>query len=234
MTMKTAQDLLKHDLGDLLYAEKQILKGIKPMIRQTTDAEMKDRLEQHRQETEQQIDNLEQAFQAMGLKPKAQKCPGILGIIEEKKEFEKDEEPTPEVLESFNLGAGLRVEHYEIAAYRSALALAKSLAQREVAELLKANLDQEVAMARFIESASARVLRTTQASIREDEIQQASGSTGRSTGGRAGGGVSGARKAASKSTGKSAGGAARKSSRAGTRVGTQTGTRADTQAGASA
>ena len=216
MTMKTAQDLLKHDLGDLLYAEKHILKALKPMIRQTTDAEMKDRLVQHRQETEQQIGNLEQAFQAMGLKPKAQKCPGILGILEEKKEFERDEEPTPAVLESFNLGAGLRVENYEIAAYRSALALAKSLAHREVADLLKANLDQEVAMARFIEGASAKVLRTTQATMRDDEMQASGGKTGRSRNGRAGGGAKGARKAARKSAGRSA----RKSSRSGSTTAT--------------
>ena len=195
MTMKTAQDLLKHDLGDLLYAEKHILKALKPMIRQSTDSEMKERLEQHRQETEQQIGNLEMAFQAMGLKPKAQKCPGILGIIEEKKEFEKDENPTPAVLESFNLGAGLRVENYEIAAYRSAIALARSLSQREVADLLKANLDQEVAMARFIEGAAARVLRTTQATMREEDAGSSSGN---------GGGRRDSAKRARKSTGKSA------------------------------
>lgn len=205
--MNTAQDLLKHDLGDLLYAEKHILKALKPMIRQSSDAEMKERLEQHRQETEQQISNLEMAFQVMGLKPKAQKCPGILGIIEEKKEFEKDEEPTPAVLESFNLGAGLRVENYEIAAYRSALSLAKSLAQREVADLLKANLDQEVAMARFIEGAATKVLRTTQATMREEEERASAGGNGSPNGrrGRKGTGKSGARKAAGKS-GRKAGG----------------------------
>lgn len=179
MAMDTTKELLKHDLGDLLYAEKQILKALPKMIRQTSDAEMKERLQEHRSETEQHVENLEKAFEAMGLKPKAQKCPGILGIIEEKKEFEEDEKPTDLVLESFNLGAGLRVENYEIAAYRSAIALAKSLAQREVAELLKANLDQEVAMARFIESSSARVLRNAQAAMREAETSESTSDSGK-------------------------------------------------------
>ncbi len=174
MAMATIQDLLKHDLGDLLYAEKQILKALPKMIRQTSDTEMKDRLQEHHGETEQHVENLEKAFEAMGLKPKAQKCPGILGIIEEKKEFEEDEKPTPPVLESFNLGAGLRVENYEIAAYRSALALAKSLGQPAVAEFLQANLDQEVAMARFIESSSSRVLQSVQAAAREEEMSETS------------------------------------------------------------
>ena len=169
MAVHEMQGLLKHELGDLLYAEKQILKALKPMIRETSDPEMKERLEQHQEETEQQIGNLERAFEAMGLKVKAQKCPGILGILEEKKEFQSEEEPSKPMLEAFNLGAGLRVEHYEIAAYRSAMALAKSLRQREVADLLKTNLDQEVAMAKFIETSSAKVLRTVEMATSEME-----------------------------------------------------------------
>ena len=112
---------------------------------------------------------LRSAFEAIGEKAKAQKCPGILGIIEEKKEFKEEEEPSKPILEAFNLGAGLRVEHYEIAAYRSAMAVAKSLRQSQVVELLRANLEQEVAMAKFIESSSAKVLRMVEAATRAME-----------------------------------------------------------------
>lgn len=167
MAVTNPQELLKHELGDLLYAEKQILKALRPMIRETSDTEMKARLEQHETETEQQVSNLEQAFGAMGWKVKAEKCPGILGIIEEKKEFKEEEEPSKPMLEAFNLGAGLRVEHYEIAAYRSAVALAKSLGKPDVVALLKTNLEQEIAMAKFIESASARVLKTVEGAVAE-------------------------------------------------------------------
>ena len=68
MPVKTPRDLLKHELGDLLYAEKQILKALKPMIRETSDPEMKARLEQHEQETEAQVGNIERAFEAIGEK----------------------------------------------------------------------------------------------------------------------------------------------------------------------
>ncbi|HEY0970855.1 MAG TPA: ferritin-like domain-containing protein [Gemmatimonadales bacterium] len=180
MAVTNAQELLKHDLGDLLYAEKQILKALKPMIRETSNAEMKQRLEEHHGETEQQIQNLERAFEAMGSKPRPQKCPGILGIIEEKKDFKEEEEPSAPVLEAFNLGAGLRVEHYEIAAYRSALALAKSLRQTEVAGLLKQNLDQELAMAKFIETAAPKVLRDV------EQMQMAEGADPAKGGGSTG------------------------------------------------
>jgi ferritin-like metal-binding protein YciE len=177
MAVTNPQELLKHELGDLLYAEKQILKALGPMIRETTDAEMKARLEQHQGETEQQVSNLEQAFGAMGWKVKAEKCPGILGILEEKKEFKSEEEPSRPVLEAFNLGAGLRVEHYEIAAYRSAVALARLLGKADVVALLRANLEQELAMAKFIEGASARVLRSVQDAVATAEAEGTSKGT---------------------------------------------------------
>ena len=187
MSVKTPRELLKHELGDLLYAEKQILKALKPMIRETSDPEMKARLEQHEQETEAQVGNIERAFEAIGEKARAQKCPGILGIIEEKKEFKEEEEPSKAMLEAFNLGAGLRVEHYEIAAYRSAMTLAKSLGLREVAALLKENLDQELAMAKFIENASPAALQRVMAMVEQEQMKEdakaarsASKSTGKS------------------------------------------------------
>ncbi|HEX5581700.1 MAG TPA: ferritin-like domain-containing protein [Gemmatimonadaceae bacterium] len=175
MAVTNAQELLKHELGDLLYAEKQILKALKPMIRETSHPELKQRLEEHHGETEQQIQNLERAFEAMGMKPRGQKCPGILGILEEKKEFKDEEEPSAPMLEAFNLGAGLRVEHYEIAAYRSAMSLAKSLRQKEVADLLKQNLDQEVAMAKFIDSVSATALRQVEQALAMEQAEEGNG-----------------------------------------------------------
>ena len=189
MPVKTPRELLKHELGDILYAEKQILKAIRPMIRETSDPEMKARLEQHEQETEAQVGNIERAFEAIGEKARAQKCPGILGIIEEKKEFKEEEEPSKAMLEAFNLGAGLRVEHYEIAAYRSAMTLAKALGLRDVAALLKENLDQELAMAKFIEASAPAALQKVMAMVEQEQMKEEAK----------------AARSASKSAGKSAG-----------------------------
>ncbi len=165
MAVNDLQALLKHELGDLLFAEKTILKGLKKMTREVSNPEMKARMEAHYTETEQQIDNIERAFEAMGLKARAQKCPGILGIMEEHDEFKTEEEPSKPILEAFDLGSGLRVEHYEIAGYRSAIALARALRQREVVDLLKQNLEQEVAMAKFIETSAAAALQQVQGAL---------------------------------------------------------------------
>ena len=165
MSMESLHDLLKHELGDLLYAEKTVLKGLKKMTREAKDPMVRERLEQHYTETEQQIGNLESAFESIGEKARAQKCPGILGIMEEKKEFDEEEEPSPAMKEAFNLGAGLRVEHYEIAGYTAAIALAKVTGNRECADLLNQNLQQELEMEKFLRGVSARALKELQGKI---------------------------------------------------------------------
>jgi ferritin-like metal-binding protein YciE len=163
MPIHSLPELLIHDLGDILFAEKTILKALPKMIREVSGAEMRARLEQHLGETQQQVRNLEQAFEAVGERPKAQRCPGILGIIQEHDEFKEEEEPTKPIMEAFDLGAGLRVEHYEIAAYRSAIALAENLGLEQVVGLLRQNLEQELAMAAFIESSAGMALETARA-----------------------------------------------------------------------
>jgi ferritin-like metal-binding protein YciE len=211
MPVTNLQELLKHELGDLLFAEKAILKGLKKMSREVSNPEMRQRMEAHYGETEQQIQNLERAFESLGLKAKAQKCPGILGIIQEHDEFKSDEEPSKPVLEAFNLGSGLRVEHYEIAAYRSAIALARGLRQREVVDLLKQNLEQEVAMAKFIENSAAESLQQVQGTLAAQENGGASGGRGgrgasKAAAKKAAGGASGARGGNGAGARKSAGG----------------------------
>jgi ferritin-like metal-binding protein YciE len=163
MPVQSLQELLIHDLGDILFAERTILKALPKMIREVSGAQMRARLEQHLAETQQQVGNLEQAFAALGERAKAQRCPGILGIVAEHDEFKSEEEPSKPIMEAFDLGAGLRVEHYEIAAYRSAIAVARNLGVQDVVDLLQRNLDQEVAMADFIESNAAMALETARA-----------------------------------------------------------------------
>ena len=143
MAVTNAQELLKHELGDLLYAEKQILKAIKPMIREASDPEMRARLEQHQGETEQQIGNLERAFEAMGLKARGQKCPGILGIIEEGKSIMEEFKDTP-ALDAGLVSAAQAVEHYEIARYGTPKTWARQMGRADVVKLLEATEKEEI------------------------------------------------------------------------------------------
>jgi ferritin-like metal-binding protein YciE len=214
--MNNLRELLKHELGDLLFAEKTILKATKKMAREVSDPAMRERLEAHHGETEGQIQNLERAFEAIGERARAQKCPGILGIVKEHDEFKSDEEPSKPMLEAFDLGSGLRVEHYEIAAYRSATAVAKALGEREVVELLQENLAQEIAMAKFIEAASAATLRMVHAAAQAEENEEGGARRGASKRGASKGGAS---KGGASKRGGSKGGAKRAASKRTARAG---------------
>jgi ferritin-like metal-binding protein YciE len=156
--MTEMKDLLKHELGDLLYAERRFVTATKALAREAQDPEVKARVEKHVRETEGQIGRLEKAFEAIGEKARAEKCEAAVGLKEEHDSFKSEEKPSREILSAFDLGSGLRVEHYEIAAYRTAIAIANAMGEQQCASLLKENLQEEMDMATFLEESAPRVL----------------------------------------------------------------------------
>lgn len=151
-------ELLKHELGDLLYAERRFVTATKTLARETTDPEIKQRIEAHVEETERQVERLKKAFESIGEKAKEEKCEAAIGLREEHSSF-KSEKPSKPLLAAFDLGSGLRVEHYEIAAYRSAIAVAKVLGFTDCVNILKESLAEEEAMANFLEKSAPKALK---------------------------------------------------------------------------
>lgn len=141
--MTNPRELFMHELGDILYAERVLVKALPTLEREATDEELAESFREHQAETEQHVANLEKAFDELGEKVKAEKCPGIEGIKQEHDEFVKDQSPSPEVLDAFLTGAGARTEHYEIAAYEGLITSAEAMGEAKVAKLLSDNLDQE-------------------------------------------------------------------------------------------
>ena len=157
--MTDMKDLLKHELGDLLYAERRFLTATRRLAREAEDEMLHKRIEQHVGETERQIERLERAFEAIGEKAKAEKCEAAIGLREEHDSFKTEEKPSSEVLQAFDLGSGLRVEHYEIAAYRAAITLATALGEEECASILRESLQEEEDMAGFLEKNAPTLLK---------------------------------------------------------------------------
>jgi ferritin-like metal-binding protein YciE len=157
--MTDPKELLKHELSDLLYAERRFVTATKTLARETNDPTMKQRIEEHVGETEQHIERLKRAFESIGEKAKEEKCEGAIGLREEHSSFKSEEKPSKTLLEAFDLGTGLRVEHYEIAAYRTSIALARALGYDECAEILQESLSEEQEMADFIEKNAQKSLK---------------------------------------------------------------------------
>jgi ferritin-like metal-binding protein YciE len=141
--MDTPRELFLHELGDILFAERTLVKTLPKLAKEATDSSLKTAIEKHLTETEGHVSNVEAAFKAIGETPKAEKCPGIEGITKEHDEFVSKEEPSNDVLDMFLTGAAARAEHYEIAAYTGLITMADALGESEASKLLGENLKQE-------------------------------------------------------------------------------------------
>jgi ferritin-like metal-binding protein YciE len=143
--MDDPRELFLHELGDILYAERTLVKTLPKLAKEATNTALVNAIEKHLDETKQHVANVEAAFSAIGAKPKAEKCPGIEGLVKEHDEFLSKEKPSPEVLDMFLTGAATRTEHYEIAAYTGLVTMAGGLGEEKAARLLSKNLKQEEA-----------------------------------------------------------------------------------------
>ena len=141
--MSEPRDLFLHELGDVLYAERTLVKTLPKLQEEASDEELALGFEEHLDETGQHVKNVELAFEKLGEKPTAEKCPGIEGIKREHDDFLSKESPSQDVLDSFLTGAGARTEHYEIAAYEGLVTMAEAMGEMEIVELLTENLEQE-------------------------------------------------------------------------------------------
>ena len=131
--MTELRELFLHELCDILYAERVLVKTLPKLEKEASDSELAGAFKSHQAETEQHVSNIEQAFEVLDEKAKAEKCPAIDGIKQEHDDFVKDESPSPEILNSFLTGAGSRAEHYEIAAYEGLITTAEALGEEKVA-----------------------------------------------------------------------------------------------------
>ena len=142
--IKTMNDLYVHQLQDIYYAEKQILKSLPDMIGKASDRDLKPGLQKHLQETENHVSRLEQVFKLQDLKPKAVDCPAIDGIIEEAKQVSGEVEDK-EVLDAAVIAAAQAVEHYEITKYGTLIAWAHQLGRDDAATIMMKTLEEEKA-----------------------------------------------------------------------------------------
>jgi ferritin-like metal-binding protein YciE len=140
--IKTMNDLFVHQLQDIYYAEKQLVKALPKMADKATDKELKQGFLTHLDETKTHVQRLEEVFRMWGTEVKAVDCPAIDGIIEEADEV-AGEVADKSVLDAALINAGQAAEHYEIVRYGSLIAWAKQLGRNDCASILQKTLDEE-------------------------------------------------------------------------------------------
>ena len=142
--IKTMEDLFVHQLQDIYYAEKQLVKALPKMAEKATDRQLKQGFLSHLEETKTHVQRLEQVFQMQGVEVKAVDCPAIDGIIKEADDV-AGEVADKSVLDAALINAGQAAEHYEITRYGSLIAWAKQLGRNDCASVLQNTLDEEKA-----------------------------------------------------------------------------------------
>jgi ferritin-like metal-binding protein YciE len=139
---KGVEDLFLETLKDIYHAEKQILRNLPKMAKASKTPELRQALERHREETEGQVERLEQIFESLGKPARGKPCQAIAGIVEESQEV-MDEFKNTVALEPGLIAAAQAVEHYEISRYGTLIAWADQLGKKDVSRLLGETLAEE-------------------------------------------------------------------------------------------
>lgn len=154
--MQTGHELFVHGLNDMMDAERQLIEALEELAGDSSRADLKKAFEQHRRETEGQVERLEQCFELLGEQTEDTECQGIRGLIAEKKAF-SEEDPSEDLIDVFNVGAAIKAESYEICEYESLIDMAREMKHTKVAQLLNQNLKEEKATLKKMEVFSEKV-----------------------------------------------------------------------------
>lgn len=142
MSLDSLQALLIHELQDLYSAEQQFTTALPklsdaastPMLKKLFDAQLGQK--------RRQIDRLKIVFELLDTDAENVHCEGMAGLIQEGEELLK--EPVDlQVRDAAIIATAQRMEHYEIAGYRTALTFAQRIGRNDVAELMQEALDEE-------------------------------------------------------------------------------------------
>ena len=142
-TNSQLQKLFEDSLKDIYWAEKNLTKALPKMQKAATTEELKNAIEEHLTQTENQVARLEQVFELIGKKAQAKKCDAMEGLIKEGESIVEETEEGSMTRDVGIIMAAQKIEHYEIATYGGLAQIATTMGLDEAADLLNETLDEE-------------------------------------------------------------------------------------------
>ena len=136
------EDIFEDLLKDIYWAEKHLTKALPKMAKAAFNEELVTAFETHLQQTEHQIQRLEQCFELIEKKASAKKCEAMEGLIKEGEEAIEDHDEG-HARDAALIAAAQKVEHYEISAYGTLRTMATVLGRAQCAKLLEETKDEE-------------------------------------------------------------------------------------------
>lgn len=141
---KNLQAFYEDGLKDMYWAETALLKALPKMEKNASSSKLIKAIQKHTKETSKHIERLESCFAEIGMKPKAEKCDAMDGLLKEGEGIMEETE-LGAVRDVGIIAAAQKVEHYEIASYGTLAAFAKVLGHNNGLKMLLKNLNEEKA-----------------------------------------------------------------------------------------
>ena len=171
--MPQVKELLIEELQDILHAETQLIAALPKMAAAAHHPKLQEAFQKHLIQTEGQVERLKQAFELLGATAEPKPCLAMKGLVEEGQQTIKEGSEKEDLAADLALiCAAQKVEHYEIAGYGTAKALARQIGAVEVANLLSQTLGEEEAADHLLTTIAKPLLQ--QASVEDMELEAAS------------------------------------------------------------
>lgn len=136
------RELMVEQLKDTFSAEKQALRCMQKTVRKASAPALRDGIQMHIEQTQVQIERVEQIMETLKIRPGRKVCEAMRGLVEEAQHEIEEHEKGP-VLDLVIVAGMQRIEHYEIAAYGTNIAIARALGEQEAVSLLTETLEEE-------------------------------------------------------------------------------------------
>lgn len=159
-------DLFVTELKDVYWAEKYIVKSFPKMVKSATSEDLKNALNEHLDDTQNQVERLEEIFQLIDKRAVGKRCEGMDGLMEECRTIMDRTEDGTLTRDVGLISAAQKIEHYEIATYGTLKTIASVLElDDQVIDLLAETLEEEKA-------ADLKLTRIAESHINEDARQE--------------------------------------------------------------
>jgi ferritin-like metal-binding protein YciE len=151
------RDLFLQLVGEALYVERRLTGEVLLKLReQVRDEELGNALTEHLEETRVHVENAERAFRHVQAEPTALRSAAFEGAVADH-ERSAGEVSQPTLADFFHAAAAAQTEHWEIAVYSAAIALAEGLDRRDAAKPLEASLKDERRALKKLEQIMSRL-----------------------------------------------------------------------------
>ncbi len=137
------KEFFVEQLRDIHWAEKELVRALPKLKDAATNSDLKQAFDEHLKQTEQHVKRIEDVFKIIGEPVSDQKCPAMVGIVNEGDDIIKETDAGSAQRDVGLIFAGQKAEHYEIATYGGLVTLAKTLGYQEAADMLAQTLSEE-------------------------------------------------------------------------------------------